>query len=124
MLLRLNELLSPAAGITFDFPLITVEHVLPQHPKPNSVWRHDFTDEERDYWPHRLANLVLLNRAKNAEAQNFDFDTKKNRYFTGKYGVAPFPLTIQVVNQTVWTPGVLQARQHDLITMLRSEWEL
>lgn len=124
VLLRLNEMLSPGSGITFDFPLITVEHVLPQNPKPASSWFSDFTEEERDYWTHRLANLVLLNRAKNAEAQNFEFEAKKVKYFTGKYGVAPFPITIQVVNQTTWTPEILQARQRELINQLRVEWEL
>lgn len=67
---------------------------------------------------------MLLNRAKNAEAQNFEFEAKKAKYFTGKYGVAPFPITIQVVNQTTWTPEILQARQGELINQLRVEWEL
>ena len=124
VLLRLNELLAPGSGITLDFPLITVEHVLPQNPKPGSQWMADFTSAQRSLWTHRLANLVLLNRAKNAEAQNYDFTTKKAKYFASKNGVAPFPITVQVVNQPEWTPAVLDARQNDLVSRLRTEWRL
>lgn len=103
---------------------ITVEHVLPQNPKTGSQWMADFTGAQRGLWTHRLANLVLLNRAKNAEAQNYDFPTKKTKYFASKNGVAPFPITIQVVNQPEWTPSVLAARQDDLVGRLRAEWRL
>lgn len=124
VMLRLNELLAPDAGIVYDFPLITVEHVLPQRPDASSHWMADFSPQQRAYWTHRLANLVLLNRAKNAEAQNFAFNRKKEKYFTGKLGVAPFPLTIQVVNHASWTPEVLEARQRMLVGQLAAEWEL
>lgn len=124
VLLRLNEALAPSAGLTFDFPLITVEHVLPQNPKFSGVWMDDFADTDRAYWTHRLANLVLLNRAKNSEAQNYEFAVKKAKYFTGKNGVAPFPITIQVVGQDSWTPPLLEARQRELVTQLQELWRL
>jgi hypothetical protein len=124
ILLRLNELLAPDAGIMYDFPLITVEHVLPQKPEANSHWMTDFSPQQRAWWTHRLANLVLLNRAKNAEAQNFAFDKKKEKYFRGKLGVAPFPLTIQVVSHATWSPEVLETRQTDLVGRLATEWGL
>lgn len=124
VMLRLNEILAPDSGIAFNFPLITVEHVLPQNPAMGSRWLADFTPEERGFWTHRLANLVLLNRKKNAEAQNLDFERKKTTYFAGKSGVAPFPVTIQVVNHGVWTPRVLQQRQQELVGLLAEEWRL
>jgi hypothetical protein len=70
--------------------------------------------EPAEYWTHRLGNLVLLNRAKNAEAQNYDFATKKQRYFTGRAGVASFALTSQVLAHSEWTPTTLAARQKEL----------
>jgi hypothetical protein len=121
VLLRLDETLSKSQGVTYEHRLITVEHVLPQNPKVDSVWTQTFSEDQRKTWTHKLANLVLLNRAKNSEAQNFDFEKKKSRYFSG-VGVAPFALTSQVLNFTEWTPVVLQDRQQDLLGVLKSEW--
>ena len=46
------------------FNRISVEHVLPQHPKSGSRWLTDFTPEQKELWTDRLANLVLLSRIK------------------------------------------------------------
>lgn len=49
-----------------------------------------FPDEEtRERYVHRLGNLVLLSRRKNAQAGNFDFERKKNEYFA-RGGSSPF----------------------------------
>ncbi|OMC31101.1 hypothetical protein A5739_14020 [Mycobacterium colombiense] len=124
VLLRLDELLANQPGVSYQHKLITVEHVLPQTPKDDSNWVRDFTDDERSYWTHRLANLVLLNRRKNSAAQRFDFDEKKSRYFSGTSGVATFALTSQVLAQDSWTPDLLEARQQRLTKRLIDEWEL
>jgi len=124
VLLRLDETLAKDPGVTYDHPLITVEHVLPQTPKAGSEWLDVFSDDARAHWTHRIANLVLLNRAKNSEAQNYDFDKKKSKYFTGKRGAAPFVLTIQVIQHPVWSPEVLEVRQQELLEVLRTEWDL
>jgi hypothetical protein len=123
VMLRLDSTLS-SGGANYDHPLITVEHVLPQHPKTGSKWRVDFTDEQRAYWVHRLANLVLLTRRKNSEAGTRDFDEKKRGYFTGRSGTSPFPLTSQVIHATSWTPEILEARQAELVDHLRTLWRL
>lgn len=83
-----------------------------------------FTDDEREYWTHRLANLVLLNRTKNSEAQNFSFSKKKTQYFTSKRGVTNFSLTSQVLSCDEWTPAVLEARQAELMKQLAKLWSL
>lgn len=124
VLLRLDETLANTPGVIYDHAIITVEHVLPQNPAVTSQWVRDFTDDERKQWTHRLGNLVLLNRAKNSEAQNYDFATKKARYFTGKAGVAPFALTIGVMQNEAWTTEVLDKRQQELVARLRDEWDL
>lgn len=124
ILLRLDEALAKSPGVRYEHRLITVEHVLPQNPAPGSQWLNDFTTNERNEWTHRLANLVLLNQAKNSEAQNFDFDKKKSKYFTGKRGVATFALTSQVLNEPEWTPTAMQDRQKTLLAALRDEWDL
>ncbi|MET8561816.1 DUF262 domain-containing protein [Streptomyces flaveolus] len=124
VLLRVDELLSQAQGVKYDLPLITVEHVLPQNPKSGSSWTELFDEGQREYWTHRLGNLVLLNRAKNSAAQNYDFTTKKAKYFTGRGGAVPFALTSQVLHHENWTPEVLATRQKQLTGLLAREWSL
>jgi uncharacterized protein with ParB-like and HNH nuclease domain len=121
LLLRLNSLLSDV-GVRYDYPTISIEHVLPQNPDKKSEWLRKFPDEEeRIEWTGKLANLVLLSRRKNSTAQNYDFSKKKEAYFQ-RGGVATFALTTQVLNETEWTPEVLQRRQKYLIDALIEEW--
>lgn len=124
VLLRLDDLLAKQPGVSYQHRMITVEHVLPQNPKNGSAWRQDFTDDERLHWTHRLGNLVLLNRAKNSQAQNYDFAKKKGSYFTSANGSAVFALTTQVLMQDEWTPAVIESRRTDLLAVLHNEWEL
>ncbi len=123
ILLRLDSAMS-AGGVTHDYPIITVEHVLPQNPPFNSKWRLWFTDKERTQWVHRLANLTLLPRRKNSEASNYEFETKKHKYFATKSGVVTFALTSQVLMETEWTPQLLEVRQKSLLAALTSLWRL
>ncbi|MBS9373118.1 hypothetical protein GON09_002103 [Rhodococcus sp. B50] len=124
VLLRLDELLSNASGVSYDHPRISVEHVLPQNPKVGSDWMKWFTPAQREFWTHRLGNLVLLNRTKNASAGNYDFDRKKTQYFTTKYGVASFAITTQVLQQKKWTADILEERQEELVGLLTKAWRL
>ena len=123
LLLRLDALLADA-GVSYDHPVITIEHVLPRNSGHNSQWRTDFPDEEeRTDWTDRLANLVLLSHRKNVRASNYDFDRKKREYFQ-KGGVATFAITTKVLAENEWTPKVLQRRQRELINELKEEWRL
>jgi hypothetical protein len=124
VLLRLDSIIAANPGASYAHKIITVEHVLPQNPNEDSHWVNDFTEEERTYWTHRLGNLLLLNRTKNSEAQNYDFDVKKSKYFTSSKGAALFALTTQVLNYQEWTPTVVEQRQGELTKKLIDEWEL
>jgi len=124
VLLRLDSVLANDPGASYSHKIITVEHVLPQHPSADSVWVSDFAEDERAYWTHRLANLLLLNRTKNSQAQNFDFDRKKSQYFRGPSGSAVFALTTQVLGEDTWTPETLARRQEELTALLAREWQL
>ncbi len=124
VLLRADALLN-SGGVTYDHKIITIEHVLPQNPKEESQWRTWWPNEEaREEWVHRLGNLVLLDRIKNASASNHDFKTKKEKYFKGRTGVSPFVLTTQVLNEETWTPTVLEGRQMALVDSLAKLWRL
>ncbi len=123
LMLRLDSLLADE-GVTFQHKVVSIEHVLPQKPQSGSEWLEWFPDEEiRNQWTHRLANLVLLSRRKNSQANNRDFSYKKKAYFM-RGGVSPFTLTTQVVNEERWTPDVLKRRQEYLINKLKQEWRL
>lgn len=124
LLLRLDEMLSGGSAV-YNQPLISVEHVLPQNPPPGSQWLKDFPNmEDRDAWVHRLANLVLLTRRKNSQANNADFAVKKGRYFGTKAGVTNFALTSQVLSESVWTSETLERRQGTLIGKIAEVWRL
>ncbi|WP_410636017.1 DUF262 domain-containing protein [Amycolatopsis sp. cmx-4-83] len=123
VLLRLDSALSDG-GTNYDgYPLISVEHVLPQSPDVDSVWTHSFTAQERVYWVHRLANLVLLSKRKNSQASNLEFEVKKTKYFE-KTSWPPFVLTSQVLASDGWTPAVLEERQETLLKVLGGLWRL
>lgn len=125
VILRLNEFVSDGTPINYSPALLTIEHVLPQTVDPKSEWATVWSDpSKREMWVHKIANLVPLTRPKNSEAQNFDFDKKKNVYFTGKKGTTAYPLTTQVVHETTWDEQTVIKRQQALLKVFTDEWDL
>ena len=123
LLLRLDSIVAEE-GASYQHPIVSIEHVLPQSPPECSQWMKWFQDEEeRNLWIHRLANLVLLSRRKNSRASNYEFDKKKSEYFQ-KHGTTTFALTTKVVDESVWTPSVLERRQRELVGAFKREWQL
>lgn len=123
ILLRLNDALSDGSA-TYPGLMHTVEHVLPQNPKPDSPWVQDFPDEQtRNAYVHKLANLVLLSRARNSAAGRLPFDEKKTSYF-GTGSSSAYVLTAKVLAEGTWTPDVLEARQANLLSVLARAWDL
>lgn len=123
VLLRLDSLMS-GGGATYDYETITVEHVLPQNPSEGSEWVRWFPSvEQRQALVHTLGNLALLTRKKNSSASNYEFERKKDAYFT-RGGVSPFALTTQILNFQTWSPAIIDARQKDLLTVLEAHWRL
>ncbi len=124
VLLRLDTLLA-GTGAAYDYKTITVEHVLPRNPAAGSEWLRWWPDQQqRARWQHRLGNLALLSRVKNDRAGNQEFALKKATYFTLKDGVSPFALTTQILQETEWTPKVVERRQKELLAQLRRLWRL
>jgi hypothetical protein len=123
VLLRLDETLSEGTA-KYDYPVITVEHVLPQNPSTDSEWMKLWPDEKiRLDYVHRLGNLALLSRRKNSQAQNFDFNTKKREYFQ-KGGIVTFAITTQVLNEDEWTLETVENRQRLFLSTLKKIWRL
>lgn len=123
-LLQFTDSLLADSAANYEHKIVTVEHVLPQNPKDGSEWIANFQDEEqREEWTNKIANLVLLSRSKNSSARNYDFERKKSAYFQKK-GTTTFALTTQVINESKWTPKVLERRQKRLLDALKKEWRL
>lgn len=62
------EYLESEHTVERKYGTISVEHVLPQNLTLNSPWKKYFSDEEHSFWKHKLANLILLSKRKNASA--------------------------------------------------------
>ena len=121
---RLDSFLSDG-GATYNTKLFTIELVLPQHPSADSEWMKLWPDTQTQrFWLNKIANLVPLTRQRNSAAQNYDFNTKKIKYFQSKNGTSSYTLTTQVINIAAWTPEVVEARQKDLEEIFISKWDL
>lgn len=124
IILRLDAFISDG-GASYDPTILTIEHVLPQTVDPNSEWSTLWPDENaRKTWVHRISNLVPLNRRRNSQAQNYNFDKKKSAYFKGSKNVSSYALTTQVLNTPAWTEEFLTKRQEELLKVLSDNWEL
>lgn len=117
LLLKLEYLMSDNTVHLSGYNYITVEHVLPQNPSDDSQWEKDFTDEEREYWTNKLANLVLISKRKNSALGNFDFEEKKKVYLSKR--IDAFNGNKVFIEQNLeWIPKVLEKRQQELIDLL------
>ncbi len=123
VLQRLDESLA-AGGATYD-TLVSIEHVLPQTVEKGSEWEKLFPIEaQRNEWTHRIGNLVLLTRRINSAASNWDFNTKKEKYFQSKAGATTFALTLRVLQTNEWTLTQLEQNQKELLDKLKGVWKL
>lgn len=122
LLLRLDSNLSEG-GASYDYPIITIEHVLPQNPANDSEWIKLFTEDDLKELTNCLGNLVLLTRRKNSKAQNYEFERKKSSYFVSD-GVSPFVITTNVLSYDKWTPDVIRKRRSDLLERCKNIWKL
>lgn len=121
---RLDSFVSDGGAI-YNTKLFTIEHVLPQNPSAGSEWLDLWPDtKKRQYWLNRIANLVPLTRQRNSAAQNYDFNTKKTKYFSTKNGTTSYQLTTQVINVKSWEPGVVEQRQTYLLEVFAEKWDL
>lgn len=101
---------------------MSVEHVLPQNPENSSQWLKDFTPEEREEWTHKLGNLVLISRRKNAGQGRLDFADKKNKYFNNN--IESFPNSLKVMQKPQWTINELKDNHTQLISKIKLHYNI
>lgn len=117
LLLKLEYLMGDNTVHLSGYKNISVEHILPQNPKDDSKWVEDFTENEREYWTHRIANLVLISMKKNSKLSNLDFQEKKERYL--KQRIDAFHGNKVFIEQnSVWIPVILEKRQEEVMAIL------
>ena len=102
-----------------EFGTISIEHILPQNPKADSLWLRDFTEEQRSLFTHKLGNLCLIGRKKNSSLGNLDYKEKLKRYFEKNIG--SFANTQRIYNTypDKWTPVEVQENQERVIDDLK-----
>jgi len=119
LLLKLEVLHNDGSVRLSNYKWISIEHVLPQNPEPNSYWTARFRVDEQKEWTHKLANLILLNRRKNSALARNDFAVKKERYF--KDAISVFPRSNAVISMhNDWNVDVLKKLQEEIIQRLVS----
>lgn len=124
LILRLDSFVSDGAA-TYNSKILTIEHVLPQTVVAGSGWESMWPDvNERAYWLHKIGNLIPLTKRHNSEAQNYEFDVKKEKYFKGKAGTTSYALATQVLSYSQWTPATVKARHDALIDVYKRNWDL
>ena len=124
LILRLDSFVSDGAA-TYNSKILTIEHVLPQTVAADSGWESMWPDvNERAYWLHKIGNLIPLTKRHNSEAQNYEFDVKKEKYFKGKAGTTSYALATQVLSYSQWTPVTVRARHDALIDVYKKNWDL
>ena len=106
-----GQLLGDLAGsLERDVDEVLLGHYRSRQSEEGSHWREFFSAEQGRDWTHRVANLLLLTHRKNADAQNYDFDVKKMRYFASTKGTSTFALTSEVLLASKWTPALMATR--------------
>lgn len=122
VLLKLDYLYKNHAQ-KMDFSTLSVEHILPQNPDAGSQWVKDFTQEQRKEMTHKLGNLVLITRRKNASQGRRDYQDKKTRYF--EKNVDTCPNSLRILNKySSWTPDSFQENHNLVLKKLNAHYGL
>ena len=105
----------------------TIEHVLPQNPKPEE-WNH-FTLDKRAKYLHSIGNLCLLPQRLNKEADNKSFSDKKGVYKKSEIKAFDFILFEDEIHQKEkperqeWTKETIEKRTEELIEFAKEQWK-
>ncbi len=99
-----------------DKEVMSLEHVLPQHPEDN--WPA-FNAQEVDFYHKRLGNMCLLPTKPNNDLKSAD---QKIKYAV--YQDSPYTLTKQIAAVARWTPAAIEERQKELAKLAVKTWSL
>ena len=93
-----------------------LEHILPQtireKDKTPSPWCSSFDDEKHQKFLHRLGNLTILSLKKKEEIKNFDFNRKKEAYYSKQ--ASNILLNHEISEYSTWLDSDIIQRENDL----------
>ena len=69
---------------------------------------------------YHLANLVLLDLRKNIQAQNYDFQTKKEAYSNKDNIMTAFHTTRDIIECVEWNEEELKSRKLKLVNKINN----
>lgn len=102
-----------------SFKQISIEHILPQTPDPNSNWLINFTEDERVNYTHKIGNLIIIGRRKNSSLGNLEYQQKRQKYFNKNIGSFARSLKLYNDYQTQWTSVEYKQNQENVIKDLK-----
>ena len=104
-----------------DLTDATFEHILPQNPKENSVWKEKWNDVEIKKYLHDISNLVLTK--DNSHYLNFDFDRKKGSSGSGHcYANSDIRQERKISEFNEWTAESCKLRRNHLVNWIIDRW--
>jgi len=115
LLARIERHLSP--GNVLDESLLTLEHLLPEH--PNDDWCQYFGDEGVEDWAERLGNMTLMTGSANRGLDQQLFVTKKRLL-----AQSPYRISRQAGEYTEWNKAAITSRQRWLAEQACAIWRV
>ena len=97
----------------------TIEHILPQGQRGNSVWAKVFPGKTVKSSAHQLGNLTILPRAINIKLANLPWLEKRP-----VYAQSEFVLTRELKELEAWDATAISNRTDRLIRVLFKAWDL
>jgi len=104
-----------------NFERLSVEHILPQNPKEDSLWCKDFVAQDRDELTNKIGNLVLITRTKNSSQGRLDYTEKKKKYFLKNIDTCPNSLRV-LKSYDTWMPEDLKKNHEEVLNLLYKKY--
>lgn len=104
-----------------DLTDATFEHILPQTPKEDSIWKQQWTDEAIETYLHDISNIVLTK--DNSHYLNFEFSRKKGEAGIGHcYANSDIRQERKIAEFADWTPESCKQRKDTLNKWIIDRW--
>jgi uncharacterized protein with ParB-like and HNH nuclease domain len=115
LLARIERHLSP--GNVLDESLLTLEHILPEH--PNEEWCNYFGDEGIEDWAERLGNMTLMTGSANKDIDQQPFPAKKTFLAS-----SPYLISRKASEYQEWNKAAIESRQRWLADQACAIWRV
>lgn len=122
VLLRLENSMQDDSVFKTYSGMISIEHILPQKATDN-YWTERFSTQQITENVHKIGNLVLLSGRKNSQAQNYNFEKKKDVYLKNSEKVS-FDLTKEICENDEWNIENLNSRHTQMIDNAKLLWKI